>query len=604
MASFFISSHTAFLALMLYSTTHILLQLPHSNGTNFSCPVNSPPSCDTYVAYFTQSPNFLTLTFISDIFDSSPLSIARASNIKDEYDKELIPGQLMLVPVTCSCSGNHSYANTSHFIKQGESYYYLSTISYQNLTNWHTVEDSNPNLNPYLLTLGIKVVIPLFCSCPSNYHLAKGLHYLITYVWKPNDNVTLVASMFGASPEDIITANNFGKNFTAAINLPVLIPVTKLPALSHSYSSHERKGNSHFPIIIAIGMSLMVFTLLISLSLLVYVYCCCLKKRKACENKCVASVEKADKLIAGVSDYISKPTMYQVGMVMEATMNLSEQCKIGESVYKAKIDGQVLAVKKVNEDITVTGEVMILKKVNHANLVELKGVSSGYDGNHFLVYEYAENGSLHNWLFSESSSSSTASSYKSSLTWNQRVNIAIDVATGLQYMHEHTQPSIVHRDITSSNILLDSNFKAKISNFSVAKTTMNPMITKVDVFGFGVVLLELLTGKKSLSWSENGEVAMWWKDIKEIFDIEEKREEGIRRWIDPKLGGFYSVVEALSLASLAVNCTAEQGLCRPTMGEVVLSISLLTQHSPTALERSLTYGHVDVTGIVSPITAR
>jgi hypothetical protein len=81
---------------MFFSAIHILLQLPQTNGTNFSYPLNSTLSYDTYVAYSAQSPNFLTLTSISDIFDTSPLSIARASNIKDE-NMNLIPGQLLLV---------------------------------------------------------------------------------------------------------------------------------------------------------------------------------------------------------------------------------------------------------------------------------------------------------------------------------------------------------------------------------------------------------------------------------------------------------------------------------------------------------------------------
>ncbi|CAL5197632.1 unnamed protein product [Lathyrus oleraceus] len=587
MVSYFIPFHSLFLALLFFS----------AKGTNFSRPMNFSLSYDTYVAYFARFPNFLTLTTISDIFDTTPQSIARTSNIKDE-NMNLVPGQLLLIPITCGCNGNgnYSFANISHLIKQGESYYYLSTISYQNLTNWITVEDSNPNLNPYLLTVGTKIVIPLFCRCPS-----KEIEYLITYVWQPNDNLTLVASKFGASQHDIITANanNFGQNFTAATNLPVFIPVKSLPAISQlHYSSSGRKKNNHFPIIIFIGTCLGC-TILISLSLLVYVYC--LRKRKACESKCAPSMEITDKLISEVSNYVSKPKVYQVGTIMEATMNFNEQCRIGKSVYKAKIDGHVLAVKNVKEEITVTEELMILQKVNHANLVKLIGVSSGYVGNHFLVYEYAENGSLYNWLFSEFS---TASSSEAILTWNQRLNIAIDVAIGLQYMHEHTEPSIVHRDITSSNILLDSNFKAKISNFSVARTTKNPMITKVDVFAYGVVLLELLTGKKFLS--ENSEVDMLWKDIKGVFDIEEKREERVRRWMDPKLGSFFNVVEALSLLSLAVNCIKEQSLLRPTMGEVVLSLSLLTQHSPTLLERSCTYGSdVEViTGMVTSIIAR
>ncbi|KAL5059719.1 hypothetical protein RYX36_031323 [Vicia faba] len=244
---------------------------------------------------------------------------------------------------------------------------------------------------------------------------------------------------------------------------------------------------------------------------------------------------------------------------------------------------------------------MILPKVNHANLVKLIGVSSGYVGNHFLVYEYDENGSLYNWMFSEFS---TASSSVASLTWNQRLSISIDVAIGLQYMHEHIEPSIVHRDITSHQVtsFLTQTLRLRYQDFQLQGTTKNPMITKVDVFAYGVVLLELLTGEKFLSYSENSKVNMLWKDIKGVFDIEEKREERVRRWMDPKLGRFFNVVEALSLFSLTMNCIKEQSLLRPTMGEVVLSFSLLTQHSPTLLERSCIYGS-DVEVIAGTVTS-
>ncbi|KAJ6926896.1 hypothetical protein NC651_011099 [Populus alba x Populus x berolinensis] len=128
---------------------------------------------------------------------------------------------------------------------------------------------------------------------------------------------------------------------------------------------------------------------------------------------------------------------------MEGTMDLNEHYKIG-SVYRAKINGRVLAVKKTKDD--VTEELKILQKVSHANLVKLIGMSSGFDreGNRFLIYEFAENGSLEKWLHPTSESSSSSAGF---LTWSQRLHVVPDVANGLQYMHEHTQPSIVHKDI-------------------------------------------------------------------------------------------------------------------------------------------------------------
>ncbi|KAJ1419072.1 Tyrosine-protein kinase, active site [Sesbania bispinosa] len=525
-----------------------IAQSQQNSGTNFSCPVDSPPSCETYVAYI-------------------------AHNIEAENDK-LIPGQLLLVPVTCGCTGKRSFANISYEMK--------------------LVEDLNPGINPRTLPPGMKVVFPLFCRCPSKNQLNKGIKYLITYVWQANDNVPLVSSKFGASSVDILAENNYGQNFTTATNLPVLIPVTRLPDLTQP-TSNGGKSRTHLPVIIGISLGCTLLIAVLTLSL-VYVYCL---KMKAM-NSSVSSAENADKLLSGVSGYVSKPTVYEIDAIMEGTMNLSDQCKIGESMYKANIDGRILAVKKVKE---ASEELKILQKVNHGNLVKLMGVSSDNDGNCFLVYEYAENGSLDEWLFSKSSGTSNS---MVSLTWSQRISIAMDVAVGLQYMHEHTYPRIVHRDITSSNILLDSNFKAKIANFCMARTSTNPMMPKIDVFAFGVVLIELLSGRKAITTKENGEVVMLWKDVWKIFDIEENREESLRKWMDPKLESFYPIDNALSLASLAVNCTAEKSLSRPSMAEIVLSLSLLTtQPSYPTLERSLTSGlDVEDTQIVTSIAAR
>ncbi|KAK7252878.1 hypothetical protein RIF29_37133 [Crotalaria pallida] len=594
MVAFFLPSHSLslLLALMLFST-NIAAQLQQTNATDFSCPVDSPSSCETYVTYIAQSPNFLSLVSISDIFDTSPLSIKRASNLKDE-DDTLSSGQVLLVPITCGCTGNHSFANMSYEIKQGDTYTNVAQTIYENLTNWRVVRDLNPGLVLTLLPVGVKVLFPLFCRCPSKNQLNKGIKNLITYVWKPNDTVSIVGSKFGASSSDILAENNYGQNFSAANYQPFLIPVTQLPNLIQPNSSNGRKSSIHLKVIIgiSIGCTLLIAVLAV---LLVYVYY--LKKRIL--KRSAASVETADRLLTGVSGYVSKPTVYEINAIMEATMNLSEQCKIGESVYKAKLDGRVLAVKKVKED--VSEELKILQKVNHGNLVKLMGVSSDNEGNFYLVYEYAENGSLDDWMFSKSTSNSMLS-----LTWSQRISIAVDVAMGLQYMHEHTHPRIVHRDITSSNILLDSNFKAKIANFSMARTSTNPMMPKIDVFAFGVVLLELLTGRKAITTKASGEVVMLWKDIRKIFDVEENREERLQSWMDPKLENIYPVDYALNLASLAVNCTADKPLSRPTLAEIVLTLSLLSQPSPATLERSLTSSGLDVevTQTIAPVAAR
>jgi len=88
--------------------------------------------------------------------------------------------------------------------------------------------------------------------------------------------------------------------------------------------------------------------------------------------------------------------------------------------------------------------------------------------------------------------SESSSSFAGFLTWSQRLHVALNMANGLQYMHEHTQPSIVHKNIRTMNILLDSTFEMKIANFSMAKPATDSLMPKVDVFDYGVVLLQSL----------------------------------------------------------------------------------------------------------------
>lgn len=291
-------------------------------------------------------------------------------------------------------------------------------------------------------------------------------------------------------------------------------------------------------------------------------------------------VKIIDKLLPGVSGYLDKPIIYDEKVIMEATKNLSDRYRIGGSVYKAMINGQVYAVKKFHD---VTEELKILQRVNHANLVKLIGISTDNVGNCFLVYEYAENDSLGKWLFLKSPSSSGSVAL---LTWTQRLSIALDVANGLHYMHEHSRPSIVHGNVQTSNILLNSKFKAKICNFSTARPATSSLLLKADVFAFGVFLFELLSGRKGMEVSEKGEIV--WKEIRGVLESGKNVEERLATWMDSRLENFYPIGGALILANLAVVCTSEKSSARPSMTEMVFNLSFLTQSTSEMYERSWT----------------
>ncbi|KAI3747934.1 hypothetical protein L6452_10683 [Arctium lappa] len=593
-----------------------------STDTNFSCYADSPRSCQTYLTYRARLP-YMDLGTISDLFGVSRLSIAEASNLTSEHE-EILFDQLLLIPITCSCNGTSYFSNVTYTIKKGDSFYVVATSVFQNLTNFHVVEGMNPALKPTNLTVGEQVVFPLLCKCPSQ--LENRDRYLITYIWQPEDEILPVSSMFNTSLYDVANENNF-RNFTAAVCLPVLIPVSELPVLPlprHVSASRNMKSKKFRILFIALA-TIGSFFLLILSWFLIYNY----RLRKT--NKILARNESSfeftdllqmkkaskhvqfettknnhDKLLPGVSGYLSKPIVYDRKEIMEATMNLGERYRIGGSVYKARIHGQVLAVKKFRD---AAEELKILQRVNHMNLVKLMGISSDSDGNCFLVYEYAENGSLDKWLFPRPLSSSSSSSSSGSvvfLSWSQRLNLALDIANGLQYMHEHSQPSIAHRDLRTSNILLDSTFKAKIGNFSAARPAISSIMLKVDVFAFGVILLELLSGKKAMETRDDGEISMSWKEIRKIIEFEETREENLRLWMDPNLGSFYPIEGALNMAALARACTSEKSANRPGMTEIVFNLSVLTQSLSDIYERSWTSSGLETEDphIITPVVAR
>ncbi|XP_073136791.1 serine/threonine receptor-like kinase NFP [Henckelia pumila] len=572
---------------LVFSVCRVAAQSPNNTaGTDFACSAGSTEFCETYLTYRVRAP-YSDLGSISDLFGISRMEIATATNLTSE-DAKLFPEQLLMIPIKCSCNGTHYFSNVTYRIKRDDSFYSVSIKHFENLTNYVMVQDMNPLLHPTNLTIGVEAVFPLLCKCPEKFYSDKGIQYLVTYVWQPSDQIVPVSAMFQASPSDIATENN-NRNFTAAICLPVLIPV-KSAILVQQYPSPTTHGKSqHHRILVAISCSVMALLLvLFGLSAYVHFYknrawldtCDLIRTNKASKQDSFEPKSVQDKILPGVSGYLGKPVMYDVQEIMKATVNFSERCRISGSVYKGTIDDQVFAIKKTRD---ASEELQILQRVNHANLVRLMGVSSDNVGNFFMVCEYAENGSLDKWLFPNESSSLRSS--VGSLTWNQRLFIALDIAYGIQYMHEHAQPSTVHKDIRASNILLDSNLKGKISNFSTARTATSSIMLKIDIFSFGVVVLELLSGRKATERKDNGEAVMLWKEIKGILEVEEQRKQSLSEWMDPKLRGSYPIDDAMSLATLARACTSENSSDRPKMAEIVFSLCVLTQSSPQMYDK-------------------
>ncbi|KAK4490979.1 hypothetical protein RD792_001700 [Penstemon davidsonii] len=267
-------------------------------------------------------------------------------------------------------------------------------------------------------------------------------------------------------------------------------------------------------------------------------------------------------------------------------------------VYKIAVDreGQYVAVKRICSDKKLDhflekeflAEVQILGSVRHSNIVKLLCCISS-DDSKLLVYEYMENHSLDRWLHGKKRKSlcPNNSVHNIVLDWPARLRIAIGAAHGLCYMHHDCTPPIIHRDVKSSNILLDSEFKAKIADFGLAKilikkdqpNTMSAVAgsfgyiapeyayttkvnEKIDVYSFGVVLLELVTGREPNCGDEHTSLAEWaWKHYGE--------EKPIADALDEEIKEDSNLEEMSTVFKLGLICTSSLPASRPSMKEAL-----------------------------------
>ncbi|TVU37911.1 hypothetical protein EJB05_11254 [Eragrostis curvula] len=291
---------------------------------------------------------------------------------------------------------------------------------------------------------------------------------------------------------------------------------------------------------------------------------------------------------------------YTVADLQVATGSFNPDSLIGEGsfgrVYKAKFsDQKILAVKKINfsafpshpSDLFVELAANV-SRLNHPNLAELAGYCSEH-GQCLLAYEFYRNGSLHEFLH-------VKDEHSKPLSWNNRVKIALGSARALEYLHETCSPSIVHKNFKSSNILLDSELNPHLSDSGFADLIPNqefqesdensgyraPEVTmsgqyslKSDVYCFGVVMLELLTGRKPFDRSRpRSEQSLVRWATPQLHDI-----DALDSMVDPALQGLYPSKSLSRFADAIALCVQPEPEFRPPMSEVVQSLVRLVQRA-------------------------
>ncbi|XP_073306214.1 protein LYK5-like [Primulina huaijiensis] len=551
----------------------------------YSCNGESS-SCRAFLIFAARSP-FNTVPTIATLTSSDQTEIMKINNATryTVFKTE----QEVVVPVNCTCSGRYYQAiSTYQVLGEHETYRVISNDTFQGLSTCQSIKLSNIDVG-FKLVPGSKLRVPLRCSCPTRGQVLTGTKYLLTYSISMGDTLYGLSKRFNVSLKSITEANSFpDERFTIYPLTTILIPMPREPSSSNTVTRGYKVRASTFPAHVArkhmskkvlstAGISAGVFSLVIFLSLPV-IFLCYKNNKPVLEKRGRNEKYSPEDLVLEIARLERVLKVFKFTEVKKATGNFREKRRIKGEVYRGTFGRDVLAVEKIAGDSRTA--VKILYQINHFNIIKLHGFSEHKDDTYF-VYEYMENGSLQEWLGRRGSDSKKG--------WNERIRIALDVANGLLYLHNFMKPAYVHNDIRSSNILLDSNLRAKIANFSLARKANSddvitrivgteayrapehmdtgPIPPRVDVYAFGVVLLELFTGKNAV-FVQDGKEKLLSSEVAAIVESENSEAE-LTCFIELSLAENGGIVWAIQVVKLSLSCLEQDPENRPSMVEVV-----------------------------------
>ncbi|XP_059072107.1 probable leucine-rich repeat receptor-like protein kinase At2g28990 [Cryptomeria japonica] len=304
----------------------------------------------------------------------------------------------------------------------------------------------------------------------------------------------------------------------------------------------------------------------------------------------------------------SKSRAFTLEEMMIATKEFS--CKIGQggfgSVFWGKLEDEKQIAVKVLSSFSNQGaseflnEIDLLSRVHHKNLVSLLGYCNESRAL-MLVYEYMLGGSLKDHLYG------TSAEQYPNLDWKNRLNIALDAARGLEYLHVSCTPRIIHRDIKTANILLDDKLNGKLADFGLSRVTIDGeashvtttvkgtvgyldpeyfktyMLTdKTDIYSFGVILLEIICGRAPVDAKVSRDEINLVTPVLEMAEYPER----IVQIVDKRLVDDYSLKSIARVAKLAIRCVGDKPSSRPSASEVLVEMKMAVQCHASSVDLS------------------
>ncbi|CAN0929438.1 LysM domain receptor-like kinase 3 [Linum grandiflorum] len=521
-----------------------------------------------------------------------------------------------LITVPCSCNQTvTTTADAAYFyavsypVQTGDTFSDVSTEIY----NGQVWDDGNEEQK---FVAGRNVTLNLLCGCEGEG--AGNGDEIVTYTVENGDTLSDIGQRFRSSLASMVSLNQLlEKNNTGFIDVGWVLYVprgSKGVGDGGGDDDDQPSSDSSVKKLTALIIVLPLTAFLLAMAAFIFVYRRKILNRKmlpadeqrgAAKFRSISTFRTGSSIPKSFKEFTEDfekgmldpegPVLYSIEEIQEATNDFDESKNIGEGgyglVFFGVLRGKEVAIKvmRSNKSKEFYAEVNVLCKIHHINVVELLGYASD-DDHFFLVYEYVRNGSLSDHLHEP-----MQKDYQP-LSWTARTQIAVDAAKGIEYIHDHTKSRYVHRDIKTTNILLNEYLRAKVADFGLAKLVERSsedeliatrlvgtpgylppesvkelqVTSKTDVFGFGVVLAELITGKRALvrDHNEPSRLKSLITTLAEVFESEEPHS-ALEKVIDLNLRSGYPLEDVYKMAEIAQWCLSEEAANRPEMRDVV-----------------------------------